>query len=200
MPKTIPTNRTEIARARHFCDTLDLAAHADAKHVTSLPGIIWKEDSPGDSLRRCVDELAWRAERARDLGIVYAIEPHMWSVVPTPEAAVALVEAAPGLTLTVDYSHFTCLGIADERTHALVAHASHFHARSACRGLLQAPLEKNSVDFVAMLREIRRANYRGWIGVEYVCMESVPEVAVVDNLAETSLLRDLLESEWISVL
>ena len=193
-----PDERQRERSRTTFLRTLEFAVLADVKHMTSLPGIVWKHEAPGDSFRRSADELAWRAECAQALGVVYAIEPHMWSVAPTPEAALDLVEASPGLTLTVDYSHFACQGISDERSHALVAHASHFHARSACRGLLQAPLEKNSVDFAGMLRHIRRAGYCGWIGVEYVCMETTPEVAPVDNLAETGLLRDLLETEWKS--
>ena len=38
----------------------------------------------------------------------------------------------PGLTLTLDYTHFTRIGLADTEVEPLVQYASHFHAR---RGL-----------------------------------------------------------------
>ncbi len=179
-----------------FLRTLELVVSCKARHMTSLPGILWSEESPADSFQRSADELAWRAEQARALGVVYAVEPHMWSVAPTPEAALRLAEASPGLTFTLDYSHFACQGIPDERVHPLIAHASHFHARAGCQGLLQAPLAKNNIDFGAIVRLTRDAGYSGWMGIEYVRMEGVREVPDVDNLSETILLRDLLEQAW----
>ncbi len=35
----------------------------------------------------------------------------------------------PGLTLTLDYTHFTRIGLADTEVEPLVQYASHFHAR-----------------------------------------------------------------------
>ena len=46
----------------------------------------------------------------------------------------ALVQNVPGLTLTLDYTHFTRAGLPDSAIEPLVAHASHFHARGARRG------------------------------------------------------------------
>ena len=53
-----------------------------------------------------------------------------------------LVQRTPGLTLTLDYTHFTKLGIADDEIEPLVPHASHFHARGACKGRLQASFKR----------------------------------------------------------
>ena len=178
-----------------FLRTLELAVHCNAKHMTSLPGITWPADPPGDSLARSADELAWRAEQARSAGVVYAVEPHMWSVAPTPEAALRLVELAPGLTITLDCGHYVAQGFADEQIKPLVPHASHVHARAACPGLLQTSLAKNTIDFGSLLRSLAEADYRGWIGIEYVRLSGVAVAPEVDNLAETILMRKLLEQE-----
>jgi len=69
-----------------FLRGLEFTARCNAVHMTSLPGVPWKQDGPGDSLRRCSEELAWRVEQARAMSVVYSIEPHTWSIVPTPEA------------------------------------------------------------------------------------------------------------------
>ena len=46
---------------------------------------------------------------------------------------------SPGLTLTLDYTHFTRLGLPDADVEPLLKVASHFHVRGApesCRPLL----------------------------------------------------------------
>lgn len=183
-------DRLQRERSRDvFLRTVELVASCRGRHLTSLPGIRWKDESPADSFKRAAEELAWRSDVARSAGIVYAIEPHLWSVVPTPADAIQLLQSAPGLTLTLDPAHFTCQGIEDEHALSLVSYASHIHARAACRGLLQAPLFRNTINFGSMLQKLRQADYGGWIGVEYVRMSGVNEIAEVDNLSETILLR-----------
>jgi sugar phosphate isomerase/epimerase len=99
----------------------------------------------------------------------------------------------PGLTLTLDYTHFTRLGMPDSAVEPLVKHASHFHVRGARKGRLQAPFKENAIDYARVLRAMRASNYKGYLGVEYVwidwehCNES-------DNLSETILFRDFLRS------
>ena len=123
--------------------------------------------------------------------MIFSVEAHMWSVAPTPRLAAKLVEMTPGLTLTLDYGHYTTQGMPDSRVEPLIKHASHFHARATCKGLLQTTLKQNTVDYRRVVRTMKKCNYRGYIGLEYVRMDAdiVPDV---DNLAETVLLRDLI--------
>ncbi|PYV20938.1 MAG: hypothetical protein DMG24_21105 [Acidobacteria bacterium] len=97
----------------------------------------------------------------------------------------------PGLTLTLDYTHFTYQGLPDDAIEPLLAHASHFHARAACRGKLQAPLKQNTIDYRRVLRAMKGANYSGFVVLEYVWVDWMG-CNEVDNLSETILLRDLL--------
>ena len=187
-------DKKERQRSRDvFLRTLELVSYCGACHLTSLPGIVWPDEPADVCLERSAEELAWRVEQAGRVGIVYSIEPHLWSVVATPEAVLRLVDLAPGLTLTLDYGHFVYQGISHERVEPLVAHASHVHARGACRGLLQAPWRKNTIDFAAMLEALGRVGYSGWIGLEYVSVANVPELPNVDTLRETTRLRDFLQ-------
>lgn len=175
----------------HFRRALDYADALGSTHVTVLPGVTFEAEGRESSLARCAAELAWRVAEARTAGIVLGTEAHVGSIAATPEEAADLVARVPGLTLTLDYTHFTRAGIPDARVHPLVALASHFHARGACRGRLQCNLPQSTIDYAAVLRAMQAAKYRGWIGVEYVwidwehCNES-------DNLSETIRLRDLL--------
>ncbi len=182
------------AKARAwFLKTLDYAAIAGAGHVTTLPGVYFEQESQDDSWNRAVDELQWRVARAKDRGIVFAVEAHVGSIAPDPKRAEALVRQVPGLTLTLDYTHFTRLGIGDAEIEPLVPYASHFHLRGACPGRLQAPYTQNTIDYGRVLDAADRAGYARWLGIEYVWIDW-EHCNECDNVSETILLRDFLRS------
>ena len=176
-----------------FLQTLDFAAACRSDHVSALPGVHFADEPRAASLARACDELAWRAEQARNRNIVFSVEAHVCSIAPKPKQALDLVKRTPGLTLTLDYSHFTKLGIPDEQIEPLVAHASHFHARGACKGRLQSSLKNNVIDYARVLRAMQNTNYTGYIGIEYVWIDW-EHCNEVDNLSETILLRDFFRS------
>lgn len=181
-------------RARDwFSKTLDYAAAAGAKHVTTLPGVYFESEKPDDSWRRSSDELAWRLEQAKAQRIVFSVEAHVGSLAPNPKAAMRLVRCVPGLTLTLDYTHFTRAGLPDTAAEPLIAHASHFHARGARKGRLQTAFQKNTIDYARVLRVMKETNYKGYIGVEYVWIDW-EHCNEVDNLSETIQLRDFLRA------
>ena len=191
-------NHPEAARRQHardwFLKTLDYAEAAGAKHVTTLPGLYFDDEKPADSWKRCCDEIAWRVEQAAQHRIVFSIEAHVGSIVPNPKAALSLVRSVPGLTLTLDYTHFTRAGLPDSAAEPLVAHASHFHARGARKDRLQASFKENTIDYARVLRAMRKANYHGYVGVEYVWIDW-EHCNEVDNLSETIQLRDFLRAQ-----
>jgi sugar phosphate isomerase/epimerase len=196
-PSFIPyaINHPEAARRRRardwFLKTLDYAAAAGSKHVTTLPGVQFDDDAPAASWKRCCDELAWRVEQARHHDISFSIEAHVGSIAPKPKAALRLVKDVPGLTLTLDYTHFTRAGLPDSAVEPLIAHTSHFHARCARKGRLQTSFPQNTIDYARVLRAMRKTNYRGYVGVEYVWIDW-EHCNEVDNLSETIQLRDFL--------
>ena len=181
-------------RARDwFLKTLDYATATGAKHVTTLPGVYFDTETAGDSWERCRDELAWRLEQAKQHRIVFSIEAHVGSIVPKPKEAFRLVKGVPGLTLTLDYTHFTRAGLPDSASEPLVAYASHFHARGARKGRLQTSFQQNTIDYARVLRAMRKANYQGYVGVEFVWIDW-EHCNEVDNLSETIQLRDYLRA------
>jgi sugar phosphate isomerase/epimerase len=174
-----------------FSRGLELVVRCNARHLTVLPGALFDGEGPGDSLARCADELAWRVAQSQALGVTLAVEAHVGSVVPTPALATELIERCPGLTLTLDYCHFTSRGTPDAAIEPLLAHASHFHARGAHAGRVQASVKANTIDYDRVVRQMRATRYAGWIGIEYVWSEW-EHCNEVDNLSETILLRDKL--------
>ncbi len=190
-------NHPEAARRQHARDqyvrTLEYAHLIGARHVTILPGVVFADQPKHDSWGWAVGELSWRVEQAQQAGLVLGVEAHVGSIVPDPQLAAQLVAEVPGLTLTLDYTHFVRLGIADEAIEPLVALASHFHIRGARKGHLQSAFKDNTIDYRRVVEAMRASNYTGWLGIEYVWMdwEGCNEC---DNVAETILFRDFLRS------
>jgi len=198
-PSFIPyaINHPEASRRRRardwFLKTLDYAAAAGAKHVTTLPGVGFETEELAVSWQRTCDELAWRSAQAKEQRIVFSVEAHVGSIAPDPRTALRLVRTVPALTLTLDYTHFTRVGLPDSASEPLLAHASHFHARGACKGRLQSAFPHNTIDYARVLRAMRKANYRGYVGVEYVWIDW-EHCNEVDNLSETIQMRDFLRT------
>ena len=117
-------NQPSAARRRvardWFLKTLEYANALGCHHVTTLPGVVFADEGRAASLARSVDELAWRVAASRAAGIVFGTEAHVGSIVPTPETAADLVRRVPGLTLTLDYTHFTRAGVPDRKIKPLV--------------------------------------------------------------------------------
>jgi sugar phosphate isomerase/epimerase len=176
-----------------FRQMLEFAQACGAPHLTGLPGVEWPDEPRETSLARSAEELAWRAAEAQRAGIVYSVECHLESIAATPAAAKQLVEMSPGLTLTLDYTHFIQQGFTQAECETLIPYARHYHARAATPGRLQAPMKANVIDFAQALRALEGASYKGYIGVEYVWSEW-KNTNEVDNLSETILLRDFLRS------
>ncbi len=173
-----------------FQRVLEFTLRCNAQHITVLPGMPWKEEPHEASLRRSADELAWRCERATQLNVVFSVEPHYDSLVPTPKLAQQLVGMTPGLTFTLDYTHFVFQGIPVRQVDSLLKHTSHFHARGGAKQRIQTPMKDNVIDYPRVLRAMKRTGYKGYLALEYEWSHSDE----ADTLSETILLRDVLKN------
>ena len=189
-------NHPQPARRRKardaFLRTLEYASRLGSPHVTTLPGVYFDGDEPqSDSWQRSQDELAWRVEQAEQHRIIFSVEAHVGSLAPNPADAGRLVRSVPGLSLTLDYTHFTRLGMPDADIEPLVKHATHFHVRGAREGRLQTPFKDNTIDYIRVLRAMRKTGYQGYLGIEYVWIDW-EHCNECDNVSETILFRDFL--------
>ena len=93
------------------------------------------------------------------------LEPGPRSVADSVAKIEALVAAVPGLRLTVDTGHVAAWG---EDPVRLLYLADHVQLRQAAQGRPQLhPDVGGDVDFVAVLHELERLDYRGLLSVEY---------------------------------
>lgn len=184
------------ARARElFMQTMEYTAECEGKHVSTLPGVYFEQESKDDSFKRCCGELAWRCEKAKEYGLVFSVEAHLGSIAPTPQEAFRLVQDTPGLTLTLDYTHFTKQCIPDPEIEPLIKHASHFHARGAAKGRLQTVVKENTINYARVVKVMKEINYSGFIGIEYTWNEW-EDCNKTDNISETIILRNLIKEAY----
>lgn len=174
-----------------FLRALDYANAASAEHVTILPGVAFEKEPREKSVARSAEELNWRMAEARKAGLQLAVEPHVGSLIDTPEKSLDLVRRVPGLGFTLDYAHFTRAGIPDSRIEPLTEFATHLHARTARRGRLQAPLKDNTIDFSRVVGALARAKFAGWVALEFVWIDW-EHCNEVDIISETVQLKELL--------
>jgi len=189
-----PNNPDAAERERGtalFRDMLELTVRMGAPGLTMVPGLDFPHESHEQSLGRAAEELARRAEEARAAGVRFSIEPHVGSVCGTPEDVARLVELAPGLELTLDYTHYVSQGFADADVEPLVAHARHFHARGGAPGRVQCALKDSTIDYGRAVDALRDAGYDGALAVEYVWIDW-ERCNECDNVSETIILRDRL--------
>ena len=193
MPSII-RNAPGVGKPRDwFLKALEYAAECGCAHVTALPGVHFRDETRADSFSRAVEELNWRVARAKECGIVFGVEAHVGSLVPRPKSAERLVQAVPGLTLTLDYTHFTKIGLPDSDVEPLMKYASHFHARGARRGRLQTSFDHNVIDYRRVVEVMRDSGYRGWLGVEYIWIDW-EHCNECDTVSETVRYRDFFRS------
>jgi sugar phosphate isomerase/epimerase len=190
-------NHPEVKRRKFARDqferALDYAHAAGSAHITLLPGVSFAGESRETSVSRSADELAWRVGRAQSAKLQLAVEPHVGSLIATPERALDLARRVPGLGVTLDYAHFTRAGIPDARIEPLTQFATHLHARTARRGRLQSSLKDNTIGFPRALSALWKRKFTGWIALEYVWIDW-EHCNEVDVVSESIQMKKLLET------
>jgi sugar phosphate isomerase/epimerase len=181
------------ASREYFQRLVDFAVACGGIHLSSLPGIVFASETFESSFARSADEMSWRVEVAHQAGLIFAVEPHIGSIISDPKQAALLVRSVPGLTLTLDLSHFIAQGYLQADAIPLIDHTSHVHARCGSPGRLQAPLKANTIDFPDLVKRLAARHYSGWYAIEYVWIEW-ERCNEVDNLSETILMRGVLEA------
>jgi sugar phosphate isomerase/epimerase len=184
------------ANRRRFRAIVEVGNVIGARGVTLLPGVIWDDLGRERSHELSIAELRQLVPIAHDAGLRLSVECHLESVAESPATAAALVEAVPGLQLTLDYSHFVAGGYAPEDVHPLVPLAGHFHARQARNGDLQANHADGTLDFDDIVGRLKRAGYAGDLCVEYTWQEW-RGCNTLDVVSESIILRDQLRRAMV---
>lgn len=190
-------SKSERLRSREiFMKILDFADLCQPSCFDLLPGIDWPED-PRGAWECCVAELNWRIEIMKGRNYPLTIEPHVGSIVESPERVLKLLKEVPGMGLSLDYAHFAYQGYADDAVEVLLPHARHLHARNACKNQIQAVEADNTIDYSRICPLFHEMHPSDWICVEYVWMDKW-DCNRVDNISESILLKNQLSQSVAS--
>lgn len=169
--------------------------------ITVSPGIVQKEDGPEHSLARSIPALLRMIQAAEDTDLRIAFEPHMDSVAQKPKQALLLLEAVPGLSVTLDYAHFACQGIVRREIEPLMEHVAHVQIRQAKRNVLQTAYGDGTINLQQLLQDLYDAEYRGALCVEYMTTfgwHGMKKVSISTEVVRTRdalrLARDRIET------
>ena len=176
-----------------FLDLLEFARRIGAPGMTMNGGIPIEGQSTADSLRLSAAELTRRVEAAAAHDIEVRVEASVNSNTPTPETALELVDAVPGLKLTIDYCHFVYQDIPESDVHPLLEHAAHFQCRGAAPGRMQVNFQENTIDYRGVLERLMAQGYDAYFSIEYVWID-VWDCNRTENTMETIQFRDFVRA------
>jgi sugar phosphate isomerase/epimerase len=191
-PINHPDRSVQAANQQRFKAFAEVARQIGSPGITLLPGIVHPGIGHEASMELAAAALGECVALARDAGLRLSFEPHLGSVTDTPERSLELLGSVPGLAVTLDYSHFVARHIPEARVHPLIESAGHVHVRQARPGRVQMGAAGGTLDIGDIVRRLRSANYGGYIAIEYT-WQDWEGCKNVDTLAETVLLRDLLQ-------
>ena len=174
---------------------LDFSVAIGLSGVTFSPGRYWAGQTPAADFERAAGELRCLVAEGSRRGQRIRIEPHIESVTWSPDLALDMLAAVPGLSLTLDYSHFTFHAMALEHIARLDPYATHWHARQAGHGNGQARLSDGVIDFARIIHGLHARGYAGTLCLEYVHGDWVG-LDGVDCVSETVKLRHELR-RWL---
>ncbi len=196
--ETPELKNARIPRLELYTRPIDLDAE-DAEEETDLePGIFdtgpdeEPEPPPPSPFDYAVDSFQRILTLIEDTDLRMSFEPHIDSVAPTPEKALQMLEAVPGLSLTLDWAQFAAQGVITREIEPLLQHTAHVQVRQANRGRLQTPYHEGAVDLRQVVYLLNEYGYRGAISVEYMTRSDMHETPVLDVIRETALVRDAL--------
>ena len=170
------------------------AQKAGFDSVMMIPGHVHDDlgQEPDEAFDISVRELQAMVSVAGEKGLQCNIEPCVGSIAERPADAVRLLQAVPGLGLTLDYAHQVQLGLGAEEIEPLHAYAKHFHAKQSAPGAFQARPDEGAIDFRRMLLKLKADDYDGVVCVEFVTNQELLDEGW-DFKTETARLKEILD-------
>ncbi len=162
--------------------------------VFVLPGVINAKQTREDALEVSSKNLNILTKLAQKEGITLTIEAHIQSYLESPKLALQLLQKVDNLKLTLDYTHFVCLGFTQDEIDCLAPYAGHVHLRQARMGVLQTKLKEGTINIQAMLSRLEKDGFNGYVSLENVHQDYM-DTLYDDVLSETIKMRDLF-NEW----
>ncbi len=161
--------------------------------ITVSPGVL-HTDGPDHSLARAVPALQRMIDVTEDNDLRVSFEPHLDSAASSPQQARLLLEAVPGLSLTLDLAHLITQDVSWDDIRALFEFAAHVQVRQAAPDKLQTIFDEGTLDMAQLVGDLVEADYHGAVSVEYMTTFGWHGMAKVSISQEVVKTRDALRN------
>jgi len=171
-------DKVHAANLKRLQKTIDLAV--DWAGPDGPPAIDTTAGSKPDEWESRKAQLVERTQElaayAQSKGVTIAMEPHVGSIIDTPQKMVELIDLVglPNVKVNFDISHFNVMGYSiEESVSTLASHAVHTHVKDETG---RAPNHQFLIpgegvfDYVAYLHSMQRHGYTGYISAEVSIM------------------------------
>lgn len=182
-PASLQANLADFPKVMEFCKQ----AHIPTLFI--IPGMVNAGQSREQALDVSTEALKALLPIADDAGVTLTIEPHVHSYLESPDITRRLLDRVEGLTLTLDYAHYICLGWRQDEIDPLAPYARHVHLRQAKAGYLQTKFDLGAINFGAQYGTLRDAGFTGYAALEVVHQDYMGTLHD-DVLTETIAIRD----------
>ena len=172
-----------------FKGLVEFCAAAKVYSIMVLPGVLQKGISRREALEISASELRTMHAYAKEAGVLLAYEPHVESILESPQEIFEFVEKVPEIRIVLDYAHCVSLGYRQGEIDPLVAYAGHVHLRQAKSGKIQARWAEGEIDFIAVMTLLRSTGYEGYVTLEYE-HEEFWDMDKCDAMTETIKMRN----------
>jgi sugar phosphate isomerase/epimerase len=186
-----PETERRERQLKLFESLIPFANALDTPGITVSPGIL-HTDGPEHSLARAVPALQQMLDVTEDDDLRVSFELHMDSAVTTPEQALILMEAVPGLSLTLDATHLVVQKLSWEKIKPLLEFTAHVHIRQASPKRLQSDFAEGTLDLHQIMRDLNAVNYHGFVTIEYMTTFGWHGTAEVNIPQQIVFTRDAL--------
>lgn len=187
--RAISDPAARVANLRDLDAVLRFAEALECSSLFVLPGVQQPGVNRTAVMERAAEVLLEMLPLAASRGVTLTVEPHVGGILDSPKATLRFLEMVPGLKLTLDYAHFACLGFAQSQIDPLAPYAAHVHLRQARPGALQCKWGEGTLDFGALVENLRNHHYSGFLSLEYV-HQAYMGTLYDDVLTETIQMRD----------
>lgn len=171
-------------------EQLDRVAHF-AKQL-SAPVLVVEAAPVGAARDQEVARLTEMERIASLHGTVLTLTTKTGTLTETPDGAVELCKAVPGLGLTLDPSHYTCGPHQGKSYDEVFPYVRHAHLRDSGRTMdqFQVRVGRGEIEYGRIVTSLKRFNYRGSLAV--AIEDTIP--SEMDYEAEVRKLLLLIES------
>lgn len=182
-PKVRANNLDVMRRLLEFCSA------AGVQSITVLPGVEQHPHSRRDALAWAASALNSMNSLAQDAGVLLVYEPHVQSILESPQDILDFTRNYCEVNVVIDYSHGVSLGYSVDELDQLLPYAGHVHLRQAALNKIQSRWEEGAINFPRMIGLLKQTGYTGYLTLEYE-HDKFWNMDQCDVMTETIKMRD----------